>query len=74
MSSLEAKIIELLDANIVEQTMTFSQSDYQIISQIHDMAEVLEKKYDGDEITIRFRMNNIHADRLKKVLANKVTT
>ncbi len=74
MSSLEAKIIELLDANIVEQTMTFSQSDYQIISQIHDMAEVLEKKYDGDEITIRFRMNNIHADRLKKVLANKAVS
>jgi GTP-binding protein HflX len=69
--ALHAKIMELLDANIAEQTMTFSQSDYQIISQIHEMAEILDKQYDGNEITIRFRMNNIHADRLKKVLAKK---
>ncbi len=69
--ALHAKIMELLDANIAEQTMTFSQSDYQIISQIHEMAEILEKKYEGNDITIRFRMNNIHADRLKKVVAKK---
>ena len=71
MGALEAKITELLDANISESTMTFNQSDYQIISQIHDMAEILDTTYDGNEITIRFRMNNIHADRLKKVLGKK---
>ncbi len=69
--ALEAKVIELLDANISEQTMTFNQSDYQMVSQIHDIAEILEKSYEGNHITIRFRMNNIHADRLKKVLAKK---
>lgn len=69
--ALKSKIMELLDANISEQTMTFSQSDYQIISQIHEMADVLDKQYNGNEITIRFRMNNIHADRLKKVLAKR---
>lgn len=71
MSSLEEKITTLLNANIVEQTMTFSQSDYQIISQIHEMAEVLDKQYEGNDITIRFRMNTIHADRLKKALAKR---
>ncbi len=71
MGALEAKITELLDANISESTMTFNQSDYQIISQIHDMAEILDTTYDGNDITIRFRMNNIHADRLKKVLGKK---
>ena len=71
MNALEAKIMELLDSNIAETTMTFNQSDYQIISQIHDLAEVLDKHYDGNDITIRFRMNSIHADRLKKVLARK---
>ncbi|HET6274157.1 MAG TPA: hypothetical protein VFG32_14345, partial [Bacteroidota bacterium] len=57
---------------IEEQTMTFGQDDYQIISQIHDMAEILEKKYEGDEITIRFRMNRMHADRLRKILFRKI--
>ena len=72
MKSLEDKIIELLDTGIEEQTMTFGQDDYQIISQIHDMAEILEKKYEGDEITIRFRMNRMHADRLRKILFRKI--
>ncbi len=71
MGALEAAIMKLLDANISEQTMTFSQNDHRIISEIHDMAEVLEKKYDDDQITIRFKINTIHADRLKKVLARK---
>lgn len=72
MKSLEEKIIELLNTDIEEQTMTFGQDDYQIISQIHDMAEILEKKYEGDEITIRFRMNRMHADRLRKILFRKI--
>ncbi|MBX2992532.1 MAG: GTPase HflX [Bacteroidetes bacterium] len=71
LGSLQTKIMELLDANIAEQTMTFSQHDHRIISQIHDMAEILEKTYEGDGITIRFRMNNIHADKLKKALAKR---
>jgi GTP-binding protein HflX len=71
MKALEEKIMLVLDENIAEQTMTFGQDDYQIISQIHDNAEVLDKKYEGDQITIRFRMNRMHADRLKKVLAKR---
>jgi GTP-binding protein HflX len=71
MKGLESKIIDILDENISEHTMTFGQDDYQIISQIHDMAEILEKKYDGNEITLRFRMSTKHADKLKKVLGKK---
>lgn len=74
MAALQQKMIELLDANISEQTITFSQSDYQIISQIHEMAEILDKTYDGDAIKIRFRMHTHHADRLKKVLAKRSST
>lgn len=71
MSSLEKKLAEILDANIIEQTITFSQSEHHIISQLHDMAEILDTNYDGDSITIRFRLDKIHADRLKKILAKK---
>ena len=71
MKALEGKIRDLLEESISEQTMTFGQNDYQIISQIHDIAEILDKKYDGEQITIRFRMNKKHADRLRKVLARQ---
>lgn len=71
MTGLQAKIVELLDADITEQTLTFSQADHRIISQLHDMAEIVEKRYHDNEITVRFRMNSIHADRLKKVLAKR---
>ena len=69
MGTLEEKIMQMLEANIDEQTITFGQKEYQLISQIHDLAEIIEKRYDGDEITIRFRMNKMHAGRLNKVLA-----
>jgi hypothetical protein len=36
------------------------------------MADILEKHYNGDSIVIRFRMNRMYADRLKKVLGRKV--
>jgi GTPase len=71
LGTLQEKIIEILDKNISEQTVTLNQQDYQIISQIHDMAEILDKQYEGDEITIRFRMNRMYADRLRKALARK---
>jgi GTP-binding protein HflX len=71
MSALEEKMTGILDQAISEQTMTFGQKDYHIISQIHDMAEILDKQYDGDRITIRFRINKIHANRLLKVLSHK---
>jgi GTP-binding protein HflX len=71
MNSLQAKMVEMLDAEISEQTVTLSHTDYPIISQIHEMAEILDKHYDGTTITIRFRMHTHHADRLKKVLAQR---
>lgn len=74
MNALQAKMIEVLDANISEQTLTLSQADYHILSQIHDMAEILDKHYEGDSITIRFRMHAHHAERLKKVLAKRTIT
>ena len=71
MSALERRITKLLDENISEETMTFGQDDYKIISQIHDMADIVDKTYDGNKITLRFRMNRRHAEKLKKALAGK---
>lgn len=71
MGSLEAEILRHLETEITEETVTLTQRDYPIVSQIHDLAEVLEKTYDDDSITLRFRINRRHADRLKKILARR---
>jgi 50S ribosomal subunit-associated GTPase HflX len=69
MASLEQSITTLLDENATELTVTVSHADHDVIAQLHDLAEILEKRYDGDSVTVRFRMNKIHAERLQKVLA-----
>jgi GTP-binding protein HflX len=66
-TSLEEKIMDFLSHQIVEETMSFSQKDYPLISRIHEMAEILDKQYDGDRITIRFRVNRNDAARLRKL-------
>ena len=71
MGSLESAISGFLDVNITEETLTLSQNDQQLISRIHDLAEIIEKRYDENGVTIRFRMNKMHADRLRKILAHR---
>jgi GTP-binding protein HflX len=73
MGGLETAITQLLDADITEETLTLTQSDYTLISKIHDLAEIVEKQYDENGVTIRFRMNRMHADRLKKILSRRST-
>ena len=71
MGSLEEMIMQMLESSIDEQTITLGQEDYQLISQIHDLADIIDKQYEGDAITIRFRMNKMNAGRLNKVLASR---
>jgi GTP-binding protein HflX len=69
--SLNEALIGMLDNNVAEQTIVFSREDYPLISQIYDIAEILSRTDDGDTITLRFRMNKVHTDRLLKVLGRK---
>jgi GTP-binding protein HflX len=71
MGALTKKLAELLDANITEQTVTLGQKDYSILWEIHNMAEIVEKRYDDDAITVRIRINKVNADRLQKALARR---
>jgi len=71
MGALTEKLTRLLDANITEQTVTLGQNDYTILWEIHNMAEIVEKRYDGEAITVRFRISKVHADRLQKILARR---
>ena len=49
----------------------FKQDDYELMSQVHDEGEVLEKRYDGTSVVVRFRMDRARAERIKDALARK---
>jgi len=65
-SKLKEMIQTLVEGELVERTMTFKQSEYKIISFLHDVAHVLEKTYLDNRVRIRFR---IKGPQLQKVQA-----
>ncbi len=73
MSALERALGALLEPTLTVRTMTFGPGDYALISRIHGAAEILEERYEGELVTIRFRMSRAEADRLKKSLSRKRT-
>jgi GTP-binding protein HflX len=64
MSALQEKIIAILDADILERTITLPSSASRRIAQLHEVAHVLETTYDGDNAIIRFRIHRVVAERL----------
>jgi len=70
MGSLEKGIAELLAPRLSVQTLKLRQRDYRLVTQIHEEGEVLDEQYDGEFITIRFRMTRSEADRIRKSAAS----
>ncbi len=64
MSALREHLVSRLDAQVVEQTLTVKAADYRTIARLHETAEILEKSYDGETITIRYRIRKILLDRM----------
>jgi GTP-binding protein HflX len=64
MSALREHLVSRLDAQVVEQTLTVKAADYRTIARLHETAEILEKSYDGETITIRYRIRKLLADRM----------
>jgi GTPase len=71
MTGLAKKIMESLDKNICEREIRLKSDDYKLLSQIHDLGEIVEEQFEDGAITVRFRMNNVHADRLEKLIARR---
>ena len=70
-ATLEREIVRILDADILEETVVLTQSDYPLVSRIHEIAEVTEKIYDAHTVTLRFRISRLQAERLKKILHHR---
>ncbi len=71
MHSLEEALIEFLDAELVEEEVTLRQADHDLVSRIHDLAQVIEKRYGPDSVYLRFRIHRLQVEKLRRLLAHR---
>ena len=70
MQSLQGAIINLLDADMIEETVTLRQADHDLVSRIHEIAQVIEKRYEPDSVYLRFRVSRLQVEKLRRILAH----
>ncbi|MGA9119483.1 MAG: GTPase HflX [Bacteroidota bacterium] len=68
LNGLRDQIIALLLDTTVEEEVMLGQDQYDLLSHIHDVAEILEKKYTGKRIKVRFRAPKTEAEKILKKL------
>jgi GTPase len=67
--ALREAIIGQMDTQFVEKTLTLSHQKHQLISKLHSIGEILEKRYENDHIHIRFRINQKDEANLQRLMA-----
>ncbi len=70
-STLTKKLEEILDIDSVEHSLRFDQSDYGIVSKLHEFAEILGQEYEENSILVRFSITPKNLERLQKLLGRK---
>ncbi len=71
MHSLERALVEFLDAELVEEEVTLRQADHDLVSRIHDLAQVVEKRYEPDSVYLRFRISRHQLQKLQHILNHR---
>ncbi len=66
MNSLKQKIMDLLQDTVAEYEVVLAQDQYALLSYIHSVAEILEKRFTGKQIRVRFRAPKAKAESILK--------
>jgi GTPase len=67
--SLKENIIKVMDRQFIEKTLVLSHQNHQLISQLHSIAEIVEKRYENNHIHIRFRINRKDEGNFERLIA-----
>jgi GTP-binding protein HflX len=70
-TALKEEILKLLEEDAREQTLTLEQSDYGTIAKLHEFAEITATEYEGNTITVKFRISPRNSEQLLKLLGSK---
>jgi len=69
--ALKNILIEQMDKQFVEKSLTLTHQKHELISKLHTMGEILEKRYENDHIHIRFRINQKDERNLQRLMAEE---
>ena len=70
-SSLQDKLLQILDSGTVNYTLTIQQSDYRTIAKLYEIANIITKEYEDNSVKITFRINQKNMEQLKKLLGKR---
>jgi len=71
MTGLVSSITALLEDTVTTVTLTLNTSHYPLLSQLHDECEILEQRYEGEDIIVTVRTTRQEAARLQKELGSR---
>jgi GTP-binding protein HflX len=71
MSALDELLKRLVEHSITEETLTLAQTDHDLLSWLHEVAEVLDTQFEADHITVRLRIRQAELDQVRKTLAGR---
>jgi GTPase len=71
MSALDELLKRLVEHSITEETLTLAQTDHDLLSWLHEVAEVLDTQFEADHITVRLRIRQADLDQVRKTLAGR---
>lgn len=70
LGTLEARIKELIEEDYVTKSMSIPAAKYEGVAFLHREANIIEKKYVGSDIKLKFRIAKANLMRLKAILDN----
>ncbi len=72
-SRLTEALLDLIDRDAAEQTITVKQSEYRTIAKLREIAEILDQTYIDNAVQVRFRVGRRNLERLKKLLGHRIS-
>jgi GTP-binding protein HflX len=70
---LKKEIAEILQHDWKEETLVISQANNRLLAQLHDVAEIVSKEYEGNDIIVKIRVQKKVAESVEKLLKRKRT-
>lgn len=65
---LRQKLLDIYERNFVEKTIELDVAQTKLLSQIHDLADVLSIKYEDGKAFVRYKTGTINESRIKSLV------
>ena len=65
---LITKLIEFYENKFIQNTISLHVSESKIISQIHSLAQILNTKYEDENVVLEFRTSSANANKIERLI------